>query len=644
MPTQIFTSNGNWDAPASLTSGVAQAECWGPAGGGGDDDGVTGGNGGGGGAYAIKNVNVTAGVTGYVVVVPAGGAAGTAGGPGQPGGNSTKTKFTGDAGDKCEADFGLGGDGAGGSAGLGGLAANSTGTTKYNGGNGALSGLSTGGGGGSSAGTGSAGNDAVTFTGGTAPTGGAAGGNGGQASTGFNATAGSIPGGAAGGAGAGGAAAAGARGHVLLTWTQSDPDVRLPVTVQASTPSPPPFPGQVIALKNPYGDPPAAIASGSLSQFKIETASPPPAPGQVLTARNPFGSTPEPSTGGRTNTYRPVPEPIPGYPGAVLTAPRSTLGGLSSLPARPVKIETANPPAFMGGVQFRQNRVEVTRDSTSAPTIIRIAEPAPEVQQPQHRNGTPAREAVSRGAIIVSPHEPPQFEGRVTIGRKGFGIAAVPGHSVLVRMPDQSGEAGRVLTASASEELTAASRFVSVIVRQAEPVFVPHRTPIYWSGTPAREAAFHTGAIVAAVEPSLYPGGVTAQRGSFGVSPLPPHPVRVQIEPGTIEPGRIAFTSKTPTAPAERSLTALIAALERIPFAGSVLFSGGHAAPTVIAPMPMLVAGATDYPPVSESFFGWGWRTGTGAPSGPLPGNPITLDGVDSGAATLTSEEECECP
>ena len=86
--TALYSSSGNFDVPAGVTS--ITVEAWGGGGGGGGraNSGAGGAGGGGGGAYARGTIPVTPGQS-YSVTVGAGGPGGAAGdNDGGPGGDS----------------------------------------------------------------------------------------------------------------------------------------------------------------------------------------------------------------------------------------------------------------------------------------------------------------------------------------------------------------------------------------------------------------------------------------------------------------------------------------------------------------------------------------------------------------------------
>ena len=210
-----ITTNGNWTAPAGVTS--VTGECWGGGGAGGGTTANGRSGGGAGGQYSKKVVSVTSG-SAYAVVVGAGGTGGAASGP--TGGDSTFASTT------VVAKGGAGGTGGASGAGGVGSTTGGIGDTVYAGGNGAAGAASTGGGGGGGAGSTGAGGNASTsaLTAGTGTTvGGGAGGaspssqgNGGSGST-------------FGGGGGGGYRSSsstrnggsGAAGRVVITYTMN---------------------------------------------------------------------------------------------------------------------------------------------------------------------------------------------------------------------------------------------------------------------------------------------------------------------------------------------------------------------------------------------------------------------------------------
>lgn len=407
------------------------------------------------------------------------------------------------------------------------------------------------------------------------------------------------------------------------------------------TPSPPPFPGAVIRLVNPYGDPPPSIASSQLTQFHVETPSPPAFAGQVISVSN------------RAPVQPPSIAPViagPGqstiFPGGVLSA-SATRFGISSLPARPFFSATASPPAFPGMVLANRPRVEVVRDEVPTPVIVRMPEAPPQLALPQFRRGTPPRDAMPAGARVITGDTQQTFPGKVLALRNAFGVSSLPNvkHPSVVQMASALGEPGRVMFArltppSISEVMRPA------IVRMESPAALEHRLPLYSSGTHERPAASPRGVVVSGGD--LQPGEqgrVIRQRGSFGISPLPARPMVAKLEGDTPyrEAGRIAAVGRSaPTAPVQRPVSVVVVMPPTgAPFPGSSLFSAGRAAPAVIAPRPMLVMGDTSYPEVHPSFFGWGWRMGSGAPGAASAGNPVTIIGEDQAVLTLDSTDCC---
>jgi len=200
-----YDASATWTCPANVTA--VQVEAWGAGGAGGSGykpaSGNAWGGGGAGGAYAKRtNVTVLPG-TNYTINVGAGGVSSVTNGATVPGGDSwfgnsslTNCLAKGGAGGQSVVSSGSGIAGAGGTN-----LSVSLGDIVYQGGNGAAgqSSTSAGGGGGSSAGTASAGTNATSYVGASAPSGGGAGGDGKSAGNG-NGLVGSQPGGGGGGA------------------------------------------------------------------------------------------------------------------------------------------------------------------------------------------------------------------------------------------------------------------------------------------------------------------------------------------------------------------------------------------------------------------------------------------------------------
>ena len=213
-----FSISGTWTCPAGVTS--IQVECWGGGGAGGGSNLNNGvGGGGGGGGYAQNLIVPVTPGTVYTITVGAGGAGVVA----APGGNGALSSFNsvviargGNGGALGSAITGIAG-GPGGTA--------HTGTITFNGGNGGTSASArTGGGGGGAGSTGNGGN-AVVNTAGLGTTIGGGNGAAGIISSGtgnIGITCGGGGSGAFGGNGANAnqAGGAGARGQVVLTFTQ----------------------------------------------------------------------------------------------------------------------------------------------------------------------------------------------------------------------------------------------------------------------------------------------------------------------------------------------------------------------------------------------------------------------------------------
>lgn len=204
---QTFTSNGSWTCPGGVTSVIV--ECWGGGGGVSSPGNGVKRAGAGGGAYSLKTLSVTPGLS-YNYYIGSAGA--------NTGGNGGDTYWIDVS--TAMAKGGTGNKGTNSAA--GGLASASVGDTKYDGGDGAASGSTYGGGGGSGAGSTGAGNNASTYTGGTAKSeNGGAGGNGRNGSAGVG-NPGNDYGGGAGGAwrqgGTGKAGYAGAAGFMRITY------------------------------------------------------------------------------------------------------------------------------------------------------------------------------------------------------------------------------------------------------------------------------------------------------------------------------------------------------------------------------------------------------------------------------------------
>ncbi|MCX7168755.1 MAG: hypothetical protein NTY41_00295, partial [Proteobacteria bacterium] len=219
--TVTLTANGNWTAPAGVTS--VTVEAWGGGGGGGSarTNNNTRGGGGGGGGYSKRiNVAVTPGNL-YAVTVGAAGAGGTAGGAAATaGGNSTFAATTVVANGGAAGGAGTAA-GGGGTGGAGGVAGTGDAGSIFAGGNGSAGVGAAGGAGGGGAGSGGVGGNASGSTAGTGTATGGGNGGAGLAAQGAG-NVGLIRGGGGGGGfrtAANQAGGAGFRGEVWVTYT-----------------------------------------------------------------------------------------------------------------------------------------------------------------------------------------------------------------------------------------------------------------------------------------------------------------------------------------------------------------------------------------------------------------------------------------
>ena len=683
MPVDTFDTPGSdtWTCPAGVTS--IQLEVWGPGGGGADDDGMNGGGGGGGGGYTRwDSISVTPSTV-YDLIVGATGTAGTGGGNGGLGGDTYMTI----AGDVWGSQGGQGGT-AGGAGGPGGADYYSgpSPDAAYAGGGGADAStlLGVGAGGGSSAGTGSHGNNGSMSTGGAAVTGGGAGGDGGTG--GGAATAGSQPGGGGGGAstfGAGQTAMAGGDGKIVITYASppsSDPSTAAR-KIEESNPWPP-FPGQVIFYRNPYGDPPPSFLSGQYTQLKAEMVNPdPPFPGQVTAIRPAMGETPPiipspiiPSVIVATSpgmespfpgaVHSPLATPYgpamgetppiipsvivatsPGmespFPGAVHYA-LATPCGIEPLPSRPVLVEMASPPPpFQGSVAYAQPRVDDVRPPSVPAGIVRESEGIADIRQPISWAGVPPRDASFAQHVVQHP-PPPPYMGDVISYRNPYASSQLPQpRQEVVRAFEDVSEPGRVIAFGGRIEETLPVSRPSIVSQTAslEELVQPRA----WAGVPPRDAPHNTVTIVSQVASNGFPGHVYAGRSAFGLEPLPSRPLLIQQAEGhATEPGRVLFQRTIEPAPVLPPQSLVIRSDETNRFPGAVRFHRGESDP-VVRPITYLIAGATNYPEVVQPFWGYGYRDGSGAPPDPGAGYPVTLYGYDRSVITLTSIEGCQC-
>lgn len=616
---QDFTASGSFVVPANIT--MMWVAAWGP-GANGSPGGIGGGAGGGAGAFAAKNVSCTPSDTWTVNI----GADANVQDPAF----ATVVKAVAAVGS------------------TGGDAASCIGTTKLSGADGGAGGASFGGGGGGSpgySGVGSAGTDGDS---------GGAGGSGGIASAPFEgvegadggdhgnpAEAGALRGGGGGGGDVGaGTGGTGGGAYVLFFVVIGDPiDFGSRVYPIPHVSFDEPYPGAVIIGRSAFGIPPAAVASGSLSQFRAETEQPRPFPGQVIAIRPAMGETPPLPAGQSIATYRPPSDEFPPFPGAVLRA-LSTPFGIEALPARPVQVTTEQPTPYEGGVIALRGTVDIPPAPVPQPAVIRVHEPPPDISAPLFWSGVPARDAASRTAIIAG-ERPPEYGGEVIVGRSAFGVSPLPQFRPMVVSAPSVLEPGSVEFRAGREEEERIPPLPRII-RELEPVAeIPQ--PMFWSGTHERPAAYGTAAIVQLREETGEPGSVVASRSAFGLAADPARPVLVRMADGTeqTEPGGVLFSRPVESAPVMPP-RAVVVWSDSVQEPGGVVFRRGESAPNVM-PRTYLIAGETSWPEVVPSFFGWGWRTGSGAPPAPGAGFPVTLYGVDRGVITLTSVDGCDC-
>lgn len=631
MSVDTFTTAGatTWTCPALVT--VAKFEVW-AAGGGAGDDNVNGGAGGGGGGYAITLAQPVVPGRVYDVVVGTKGAAGTGGGGGSNGSESNITFTSGGTTVYCRALGGNSGGGAGGLPGTGG--AGIVGDTLYTGGTGAANVANNGGGGGSSAGTGSNGNNGSGTSGGAAPAGGGAGGD-------HNA-AGVQPGGGGGGADSLAAPGAGGDGKVVITYTAGDAIENTGLRLTIETPSPPPFPGGVNQILNQYGVPAAAVTSGESNQFKVSTPSPSPFEGGVATILN---RAPVQAELTRV-TYPPpiqTPSPLP-FPGEARRGSLNRFGLPPVANARPIRVELLAVPSFEGGLIVGRPRVQEVRDLLPAPIIARQVEPVVELRQPVFWNGVHERPAVSPPIRIAVGDPAPAFPGNSVFRRSDFGLSSLPPvRPVVVKIAEGTfSDPGRAIFLSERPQAQPIAR--TIVARASLDLPRELQQPVFWAGTHERPAATSPIPVASIPSPPPFPGATITSKAAFGLFPIPSRPVRIQMPEGglPIEPGRVIFKRASPTDPIRRNAPAVVTVLPFTPFAGANYTSFGVAKPVVRAPGPMLAWGDTTYPEVQQPFFGWGWRTGTGAPPDPDTGFPVVLLGYDTSTLTISSLD-CEC-
>lgn len=644
MSVDTYTTPGSftWTAPVGVTSVVAEG--WGGGGGGGDDDGATfPGGGGGGGGYARATFTVVPGI-GYAVNVANGGAAGTAGAAGSPGGGVTgDTSFTVDGSNYVTGLGGAGGAGgaAGGAGGAGGAgtATGGSSTQTYTGGTGGTQSVGIAGGGGSSAGTGANGANGTAPTGGTAPSGGGNGGNGGSGVA--DGTAGAQPGGGGGGAGVSHAPAAGAAGKVVLTYTAVEPSAGRRISAALGTPSPPPFPGGILAVVNQFGTPPASAGVAVLRPIVASTPSPPPFPGQVVTGQQQVGPPPGP----RLPVIAPAggSEPPP-FQGAVRVAAATNLG-LSALPARPVIVQTPSPPPFPGGFIIGQRRAEIVRARNVAPIALDpIPFPGAVITQ------APKRGTELRGQPAIVSLEPlPAFPGAVAYSHP-IGLAnriAARSQTVMAALETHPEPGGAIMAYGRS---THARPPAPALVRLPD-VISPPVQPTAIAGVPARPAAARGGQ-VAALDSAIFPGGVAIARNPFGSSPLPgARGAIARLDaPAAPEPGAaiVAFGGRRATQAIGSRTAAVVAAAEAPTFPGAVHVRVRQTSDPRVFSRSIVVGMDFAIAAMVQPFVMSGVAIGEVPPPPPVPpaapavGVIVTIAG--SGHASLTiSSSDCEC-
>lgn len=410
--------------------------------------------------------------------------------------------------------------------------------------------------------------------------------------------------------------------------------MRFPI-VEAIPPTP--FPGQVIFYRNPYGTPPDSVAPSALFQTQVSTPSPPPYMGGVIAIRPAMGETPvapqpriEPAVGPMN----------PPFPGAVITAQSNSGFGISALPARPVHVSTPSPPPFMGGVITNVPRDEEERIPPLVSAVIREAPSVPEFAQPIAWRGVPPRDAPHNLTTVAIQATADSFPGEVLFNRVASGLSPLPAvRPKPIQIEASSVEPGRVVVSAGRVQEQILPVRPSVIRQEASDNALSQ--PIAWRGVPPRDAPHGTKTFVSIAPENAFPGEAHYHRVTSGLSPLPARPTLAQMAEGTsvVEPGRVEFVSKTPTAPVLPPQSVVIRS-DSVAFMGGVIHSRGEAAPSVYV-RPSIIYGDTSYPDVIQPTFVF--RVGFGSPTTPGAGYPVTLYGTDTSVITLTALDGCDC-
>jgi len=660
--TQVFTSNGTFTVPAGVT-GLAFVG-WGPGGAGVDGTaGMSGPGGGGGACVSVGNILAPA-----AAATPGDNWSITVGAAG----SGTDTKVTNPSlSDVLVAKAAT--------STFGGAAGSCTGDVKRSGGNGGAAGAAVGGGGGSAPSDTTAANNGTDGdsggTGGAAVSGTftyTAGGQGGDAPTGAATAPGAGGGGGnAAGSTTGGAAAAGkvvvfyltvdtptllggyrpievigmntnpTPGGVLFHRVKGVADAPPPIAGigppnrwRVETPSPPAFPGGILAVINQFGTPPPSVAV--IQPVVVATASPPPFPGQVLAFVGQDGPTP---LAGRSSVIPPVAVNAEPFPGAVIRA-KATEFGLSPLPSRPVLVQTPSPPSFPGQVIVGQRRVAEARIPTIPPASL-DAIPFPGQVLVQ----APKRGTELRGQPVVAAMDPPPpFAGDVVFSHP-IGLAnRIPARAQTIALAiEQHPEPGSVVALGGRSAHVRPPTVAPVRLPDPAPAIVQ---PVAWSGVPARPAAAR-GVQVASLESPVFPGGVAIARNPFGSSPLPGPRSIVRLDPAPRDPGAVIVAGGR-AAHITVPRPATIAAAESPAFPGAVHVRVQQTSDPRVFSRSIVIGSDFAIAAMIQPFVMSGVSIGEIPLPPPVPPDPpavgviITIAGTGHASLTISSSD-CEC-
>lgn len=188
------------------------------------------------------------------------------------------------------------------------------------------------------------------------------------------------------------------------------------------------------------------------------------------------------------------------------------------------KIETENPPPFPGEVRFIRPLFGDTPSDgsfTSVPAAISEGYP-----------GEPGRVI----AALATP----------------FGISALPARPMMARTESPPPFPGAAMVNRPRLDVVRDPLVPYAVVRSQGDYLPSITQPVSTRGTPAREAANRGATIVESLPPPQFGGDVKVLRGSFGLTSLPPMPIRVQgVDSRPLESGRVITYPKPPESTSE---------------------------------------------------------------------------------------------